>query len=167
MATGLMIKRDDLVRFTSMNGNVDTDKFIQYILIAQETHIQQLLGTDLYEKIQTDIESSSLSGDYLTLTNTYIKPVLIHYAMVMYLPFAAYTIANKGVYKHTSENSEGVDKDEIDYLVEKERSIALHYGDRLLEHLTFNAPSKYPEYYTNSNDDQNPLHGQSYVSWVL
>jgi hypothetical protein len=27
MATALLITRDDLVRFTAVNGNVDTDKF--------------------------------------------------------------------------------------------------------------------------------------------
>ena len=43
MATGLMISRKDIVKFTSLNGNIDTDKFIQYILIAQETHIQNYM----------------------------------------------------------------------------------------------------------------------------
>ena len=35
MATALFIKRSDLVKNT-LNGNVDTDKFIQFIKIAQE-----------------------------------------------------------------------------------------------------------------------------------
>jgi hypothetical protein len=167
MATGLMIKRDDLVRHTSLNGNVDTDRFLQYILIGQETTIQQILGTDLYEKIQTDIENSTLSGDYETLVTTYIKPVLIHAAMVQYLPFAAFTIANNGVYKRSSENSENASKEEIDYLVEKERGIMEFYITRLTEYLTFNAPSKFPEYYTNANEDIRPLNGINFEGWVL
>ena len=34
MAEALIITRDDVVKFTSLNGNVDPDKFIQYIKIA-------------------------------------------------------------------------------------------------------------------------------------
>ena len=44
--------------------------------------------------------------------------------MVEYLPFASYTIANKGMYKHGSENSETVSKNEVDFLIEKQRNIA-------------------------------------------
>lgn len=167
MAKGLMITRADLVKYSNLNGNVDVDKFIQFILIAQEIDIQQLLGTDLYEKIQTDIESSSLAGNYLSLVNNYIKPVLIHSAMVYWLPFSYITIGNKGLFKHTSENATAVDKSEVDYLVEKERDIMQFYADRLIEHLSFNAPSLYPEYNTNSNDDISPITGQSYTGWVL
>ncbi len=52
MATALLITRDDLVRYTAVNGNVDVDKFIQFIKIAQDIHIQNYLGTKLLEKIQ-------------------------------------------------------------------------------------------------------------------
>ena len=47
MATALFIKRADIVKNTIINGNVDTDKFIQFIKIAQEMHIQNYLGTEL------------------------------------------------------------------------------------------------------------------------
>ena len=108
MAQALFVTRKDVVKFTAMNGNVDTDKFIKYIKIAQDINIQNYIGTDIYNKIQADIEGSSLAGDYLALVNDNIKHMLIHWAMVEYLPFAAYTVANKGIYKHSSENSENV-----------------------------------------------------------
>ena len=56
-----------------MNGNVDTDKFIQYIKISQDIHIQNFLGTDLFKKIQADIIAGTLTGDYLNLVNVHIK----------------------------------------------------------------------------------------------
>ena len=40
MAKALFIKRSDLVKNTALNSNVDTDKFIQFIDLAQEIHIQ-------------------------------------------------------------------------------------------------------------------------------
>lgn len=167
MAEGLFITRKDLVKFTSVNGNVDSDKFLQYIKIAQDIHVRNYLGTDLYNKIQNDIETSSLAGDYLTLVTDYVKPMLIHWAMVEYLPFAAYTIANKGVFKHSSENASNVEKDEVDFLVEKERNIAQYYTERFIDYMSFNASSKYPEYYTNSNDDVYPDKNANFEGWVL
>lgn len=168
MAKGLFISRADIVKNSHISGSVDIDKYIQFILIAQEITVQQLLGTDLYEKIQTDIENSTLAGDYLTLVSDYVKPVLIHAAFLQYLPFGAYTIGNQGIYKKTSENGENVDKSEVDYLVEKERDIMQFYIDRLIEHLSFNAPSKYPEYNTNTNEDIHPIQGGiNYEGWIL
>ena len=57
MAEALLITRKDVVKFTAMNGNVDTDKFIQYIKIAQDVHIQNYVGTELLKAIQTKITS--------------------------------------------------------------------------------------------------------------
>jgi len=167
MADALFITRKDLVKFSSLNGNVDTDKFLQYIKIAQDIHIQNYLGTDLYNKIQADIIATTLAGDYLTLVNDYIKPMLIHWALVEYLPFAAYTIANKGVYKHNSENAENVSKEEIDFLIEKERTTAQYYTERFIDYMSFNASSKFPEYYTNNNEDIYPSKDANFGGWVL
>ena len=166
MAEGLFITRKDLVKFTSVNGNVDSDKFLQYIKIAQDIHIKNYLGTDLFNKIQDDIEASTLTGDYLTLVTDYVKPMLVHWAMVEYLPFSAYTLANKGVYKHTSENATNVEKEEIDFLIEKERNLAQYYTDRFISYMSFNNDS-FPEYNSNSNEDVYPDKDASFEGWVL
>lgn len=166
MAEALLITRDDLVRLTALGGNVDTDKFIQFIKVAQDIHIQGYLGTNLLDKIKQDIENDTLIDPYLTLLVKYIKPMLIHWAMVEYLPFAAYTIANKGVYKHSSENSENVDKAEVNYLVEKQRDIAQHYTERFLTHMgTYNA--MYPEYNNNSSGDMYPNKNNFFKGWYI
>jgi len=166
MATALWIKREDLVRQTALGGNVDTDKFIQFIKIAQEIHIQNYTGTRLYNKISDDIIANTLANPYLSLVNDYLQPMLIHFAMVEYLPFAAYTIANGGVYKHTSENSTSVDKNEVDFLVEKERNIAQYYTDRFINYMSYNQAT-FPEYNLNSNADVYPDTTADFASWVL
>ena len=167
MAEAILITRKDVVKFTAMNGNVDTDRFIQYIKIAQDVHVQNYLGTDLLESIQAKIIAGTLTGDYLSLVTSYVKPLLCHWAMVEYLPFAAYTIANKGVYKHSSENAENVSKEEVDFLVEKERTTAQYYTDRFIDYMSFNASSKFPEYYSNNNEDIFPDKDANFSGWVL
>lgn len=166
MATALFITPTDLKQNSLIDGNVDVDKFIQFIKISQQIHIQNYLGTALYDKISDDIIADNLTGNYLTLVRDYIKDMLIHYAMVDYLPFAAYQVANGGVFKHISENSESVTKSEVDTLVEKHRQFAQFYTRRFIDYMSFNN-SLYPEYNTSTDDDMYPDKEANFTGWVL
>jgi len=166
MAKALLISRNDVVKFTSVNGNVDVDKFIQYVSIAQDIHIQGMLGTRLLEKIQADIIAGTLADPYLSLLTTYIKPCLIHASLLEYLPFAAITIGNKGVYKHGAENSETVSKDEIDFLIERERKTYDHYKERFIDYICQNS-TLFPEYNANTGADMNSNTYNNFAGWVL
>jgi hypothetical protein len=167
MATTLFIKPIDLKSNTILNGNVDTDLFIQFIKIAQQMHVQNYLGTKLYESITEKIKNNDLTGDYLDLVTDYIQPMLIHYAMVDYLPFANYQIRNGGVFKHRSDNSESTSKEELDILVQKHRTFGDFYTQRFVDYMGIYASQKFPEYWTNSNDDMFPDRKPNPISWVL
>jgi len=166
MATVLFIKRSDIVKNSIIDGNVDTDKFIYFIKIAQQMHVQNYLGTKLYDKITNDIASDTLSGDYLNIVNEYIQPMLIHFAMVDYLPFASYELKNGGLMKHTSENSQNATKEEVDFLVQKHRNFADFYTRRFIDYMSFNT-NLFPEYNSNVNDDMYPDKDANWVGWVL
>ncbi len=170
MAKAILITTTDLKRYSILNGNVDDDKFIQYIAISQDIHLQSYLGTDLLEKIQDLISDNTIgdsdNSDYLNLLETYIKPMLIHWAMVEYLPFSAYTLSNSGMYKHTSETSTSVDKNEVDYLVEKERDIAQSYTRRFIDYICNNS-TLFPEYTSNNGSDVKPQIKSDFMGWVL
>ena len=166
MAEALLIGKADLQSYTALNGNVDTDKIIQFIKISQDIWILQYVGTDLMTKIKADIVASTLSGNYATLVNTYLKPMLIHFTMVEYLPFAAYSISNKGLYKHSSENAEIVSKEEVDYLVEKEKRIAENYAQRFLDYMCVNQ-SLFTEYLTNGSCEVFPQSGNYLSNWYI
>ena len=122
----------------------------------------------LKNKISNDIlaDPSTLTGAYLTLVNTYLQPMLIHFAMTDYLPFAAYQVKNGGVFKHISENAESVSKNEVDYLVGKERKFAEYYTRRMIDYVTYNI-SSFPEYNTNNNEDVTPSKDSLFNGWVL
>ena len=166
MATALFINRTDLVKNSILDGNVDTDKFIQFIKVAQQIDIQNLLGTDLYNKISADIVAGSLSGNYLSLVNTYVQPTLIWFAQMNYIPFAAYSIKNGGVFKGSSETAETVNKNEVDYLVDKAREYANYYSTRLVDYLQFNT-DLFPEYNSNTDNDISPDTDTIFKGWVL
>lgn len=166
MSEALFLQTADIVKFTSLNGNVDKDNFIQYVKIAQDIHILNYLGENLFKKISTDIVNDTLTGDYLTLVNTYIKPMLIHWAMAEYLPWAAYTIANKGVYKHSADGAEVVSKTEVDYLQGKEIETAQAYTRRFIDYMQ-KYYSLFPEYSSNEQFEVKPDKQADFGGWYL
>lgn len=161
----LFITRKDLISKTALSGNIDPDKFMQYIEIAQDINIQTLLGTKLYDRLQEGITSNNLTADEITLLSK-IKNVLIHYANVEFLHYAGFEIANGGVFRHNSENSTTASAQEIDRLIEKERSTAKFYESRLIDFLCTNT-NTYPLYSTNETGDIAPSRKKNYTNWAL
>ena len=170
MAKVLFINRNDLVKNTIIDGNVQADKFMHFYRDCTRNTCAKLFRYRIYtDKIKTLINTDAISGTvYETLLVNHIQPMLIHFAMVDYLPFAAYRIKQGGVYlKDVSENAETVEKAEVDYLVEKERTLAEYYTRRFIQFMDFNQ-SSYPEYTSNTNDDIYPDRDEpTFQGWVL
>ena len=162
----LFITVVELKRKSIFDGNIDADKLVQFIEVAQDTNIQTYLGTKLYDKLQNDILNDSLGGNYLTLVNTYIKPMLIWYTQAAYIPYAAYQISNGGVFKHDSENSTSVDASEIRTLTEHATETAEFYTQRFIDYMNFNS-SLYPEFVSNQDDGMYPHRDINFTGWVL
>jgi len=75
-------------------------------------------------------------------------------------------VKSKGIFKGTSENSETVNKEEVDFLVQKERDFAEYYTRRFVDFMDFNS-TKFPEYTSNSGSDISPHKDSNSSSWVL
>ena len=166
----IFVTADDIKRYSVLDGNVDHDKYAQFIEIAQDIHVHTYLGTDLYDKIQSLIIANTIddvgNAVYKTLLETYIKPMHIHYSLVEMFPYIAYTLKNGGFFKHGSETSESVSIEEIEKLAERSRSTAQWYTERMIDYLCDNSTS-YPEYTSNSNGDVYPDKDSKYTGWVL
>ena len=170
MATPLFINRTDLVRNSIIDGNVDTSKFLYFISLSQTIHIQNYLGTELYEEFEGMVTAGTLTKDlnpnHLTLMIDYIQPMLIWYAQTDYIPFATFSIKNGSVGRHTSENNSPATKEELDFLVAKAREYADYYSRRFIDYMNFNQ-NLFPKYYSNSNDDIDPSQDAVFNGWVL
>ena len=162
----LFVTKEDVVRMTDLNGNTDVDRFLSKVKIAQDLDVQILLGTRLFERIKTDILNDTLADPYLYLLEEKIKPIVIHYSMVQYLPSAPYVVGNKGVYKRTSENGQVVDANELIKMIENERSVAEAYAQRFIDYMSFNQ-NLYPEYFQNTNDDMYPTRRNYFNGWYI
>ena len=151
----LFITTDDLRRKSIIGGAVDADKFIQFIEVAQDIHIQNYLGTKLYNKISTLIVNDTIddagNAVYKTLLNDYLTPMLIWFAQSDYYMFASYQVSNGGVFRHRSESSETPSMQEIKSLVDSSRDKAEFYVRRFLDYNDVNEDGMYPDKNENFN----------------
>jgi len=67
----LFISETFLKQNTQVSDNVDVKYIREAILWAQDSEIQTVLGTTLYNKIQADITAGTLAGAYKTLVDDY------------------------------------------------------------------------------------------------
>lgn len=167
----LFITIADLKAKSIIDGNTDADKLIHYIEVAQDMHIQNYLGGRLYDKLQTLILSGDIdlpaNSDYKALRDDYIKPMLIWFTQLEYLPFAMFRIDNGGVSKHRGQESESVDFSDIDRMQSKVSDRAEFYTRRFIDYICFNS-NKFPEYLNNANGDMYPdREADSFSSFVL
>ncbi len=165
----LFVNEDKLKSSTAINYNVDTAFLLPFLKIAQDKHLQIILGTKLYDKLQDDIagvDGATLTGVYKILVDDYIQDAIIHYALVEALPFISFQIKNGSITQKNSENGTAATRQDVDYLVQKERDSAEFYGQRIVEYLC-NDSSSFPEYSQNTGADLNPISNAYYTGIKL
>ena len=167
----LFITIADLKAKSIIDGNTDADKLIHQIEVAQDMHIQNYLGGRLYDKLQDLILSGDIdlpaNSDYKDLRDDYIKPMLIWFTQLEYLPFAMFKIDNGGINRHRGQESDTVDFRDVDRMQSKITDRAEFYTKRFLDYICFNS-QKFPEYNNNSNGDMYPdKDADSFSSFVL
>ena len=167
----LFISIADLKAKSIIDGNTDADKLIHQIEVAQDMHIQNYLGGRLYDNLQDLILSRDIdlpaNSDYKALRDDYIKPMLIWFTQLEYLPFAMFKIDNGGINRHRGQESDTVDFRDVDRMQSKITDRAEFYTKRFLDYICFNS-QKFPEYNNNSNGDMYPdKDADSFSSFVL
>jgi len=160
----LFITPQEMTSSTILSGNTDTDKFLFCILNTQLTTIEPLLGSELYEKIKADKEANTLAGLYLELYNDFIKPITKNESLAQYIEIASYMVDNGGIHKHTGENLEVVDKQEVQFLAGKYKALAQMYVLRFNKWICKNPLVEYK----TCQDEVNALKGINLnVGWKL
>jgi len=155
MAYVLFISEDKLKDSTAINGNVDVDFLLPYVKVAQKIYVETKLGTDLYDKLQSEITAGTLTGDYRTLVDDYIGDMLVQWAFYECIPFLRFKIQNGNIYSKTSETGNSLSETEASSLREEVRNSAEYFTERMILYITNNLTS-FPEYSTNTGADISP-----------
>ncbi len=95
-------------QYSPVTSNTDITEFVPYIGIAQELHIEPVLGEPLMSELKEQIKDNSLTAENSDLILK-VAPALSFYAVYQALPFHWATIVNKGITIRESENSKGID----------------------------------------------------------
>ena len=151
MAEFLFITPQELKSTTILGGNVDQDKFLFSIANVQIVTIQRLLGTELYDVILDGAENDTLTGDYLTIYEKFVKPITKNQALSEYIKISSYMIANGGAFKHSPDNSELMSADEISSLADTYSGMADTYIGRFEKWLCHNSIPEYKLYQDEVN----------------
>jgi hypothetical protein len=142
----LFITRNDIIKNTPLQGAIDADKLLPFIRTAQDKYLLNILGTVLFDRLQSDITAGTpFTGYYEALMDDHIKPTLIWYSCVEYIPFSGISFKSEGSFKHQSEQSISPGKNEIDYLLNKALNNADFYSTNLQNYLIAYS-NEIPEY---------------------
>jgi hypothetical protein len=145
MATVLLLTATYIKDYTFVDPNVD-EKYIRIsIEEAQKIHIRNYIGSGLYDEIITQVQTNSLTALNTTLLDNYIIPALKWWTMVEAAPFLTYKVTNKNIVRKNSDNSSGVDFNELNSFMNLVTDKAEYHTKRLINYLLQNEAS-YPLY---------------------
>lgn len=145
MTTVQLISEAKIREFTDMNNNVDSKLISNAIREAQDIDLQRLLGTLLYNKILSDVQSNTLTGAYKTLVDDWIQNFLLYATYYNTLEYIYMRPRNNGLLTPTGgENSESVDRAMYNVKRQSVQNKREFYAEKLTDYLIENQNS-YPE----------------------
>ena len=139
---------------TVIDENVDMRIILPSIRDAQELRILPLLGTPLYEDLKTKITGSTLTADDITLLDDYIAPCMAQWTLYECSVSMLFKYRNKSVATKSSENSQPISYQDLQFLRDDWKNKAEEREARLINYLSDNS-TLFPKY-TETSDDLNP-----------
>ena len=127
----LFLQPNDISALTGFNGNIDVDSIKPVINTAQTTQVKRVLGTKLYNKIYTDL--NTLSGNYLTIYNDYVVYMTAFFTASIYLSLSIDKVSNAGVFKLSAENATNSSDTKVNQLSKNYEAIAISYETNFKE----------------------------------
>lgn len=168
MTSTFILSEAKFREFTDVNDSLDTALIKNAIREAQDIHLQRIIGTKLYNKILSDIDASTLTGDYETLVNDYIQDFLLYAAYYETLEAIYIRPRNNGLLTPTGgENSIEVDRSLFNVKRQSVENKMEFYAEKLSQYISENE-NTFPELSENNKAyEQNPDYSTQYRSPVV
>lgn len=140
MANTLFISVDNVLNDGVFSKNIDPQYITQAIEWAQDNFIQQILGTDLYNQIQTEAGTTpnTLTPANETLLNDYLIPALIQRAKYHASYWIWAKFSNKSVLTKGSDVGSPVDIGTVEVLKNQFAAQSIQMGNIAIKYLQYN-----------------------------
>ena len=120
-----------------VDSNVDNNSLESFIILAQDTNLQSLIGYTMYNFIITGLMTnptgSSFSSFYQYILVNTIQPSVALWAIYQSYPSLLYKATNKALVTKHSEDSNAVGIREMEYMRNQIKNNAEFYDSRTLE----------------------------------
>ena len=111
----LFISVSDVKATSFVDEGMDDLTIKKAIYTAQQVHLLPILGTALYDKLDTDIAAGTLASPYTTLA-TKVKQALVWASIYEGIYPFAIKMRNKGIVQQSGDNTQNVDFSELNSL---------------------------------------------------
>jgi hypothetical protein len=152
MSNNTLLISDTMIKErTAIHGNIDPKLIYPDIKVAQDMYILPILGTALYEKLQSLISDGTITSDagkidYKNLIDKYIVDALMYYTLSELPTTISYQFWNKGVMRKQGDSTDLPSMSELIDLSNKYKARAEFYANRLMLYVKQNAAVKFREY---------------------
>jgi len=168
MTTTLILSWTKLKQFTDLNDSVDAALLQNAVREAQDIQLQRVIGTLLYQKILSDVDTNSLAGAYKTLVDDYVQDMLLYASYYNALEYIFLRSRNNGLLiPQGGENSAAVDKNVYEMKRTSVQNKFEYYSDRLSRYIV-EKQSDFPELSANTFlYEQLPDYGSQYRAPIV
>ena len=118
-------------------------------------NVTQLCGDRLLNKIYTEIQNNTLSGNYKTLVDDYLVDMVTYWSVYYALTDMLAVLGNRGLQVESSENSSSADISRYRELRSTFRDIAETFSQRATDWLWTNS-SLFPEFNLANSEGKVP-----------
>ena len=142
---GLFLNPTQMKANNFLDENID-EKYIRVAIeVAQQMWIEPIIGSGIYDELQTQINAGTLTALNTTLLTDHIQPAMEYWTLYELVEPLLYKFNNKNIAKKNSDNSSPIELNEAVHLKNKFKNIAEYKTERLRLYLIENE-TDYPLY---------------------
>lgn len=151
MSLNILLISDTMIKErTAIHGNIDPKLIYPEIKFAQDSKILPIMGTRLYNKLQTIISDGTITDsanvNYKGLLDNYLVDALMYYTLSELPVNISYQLWNKGVVRKQGQDTDLPSMSELVAISQNYLKKAEYYGNRMKLYIIQHAPTMFMEY---------------------
>lgn len=167
MSKVYLISEDILKSETILNDNVGSEYIGPAIETSQDIYLQQLIGSELLDKLYKDITDGTITSPYTTLIDDYITNYLKYKVLAEITIPLAYKYRNSGLVQANGDHYQQSALRDATLVQNHYELRATFYAERLTKYLNANS-NLFPEYRSTRDSADIMANSDSYkTNWCL